>query len=212
MHAIKLRHKAELKSLNSLKGKAKKEAEEQMIARHAKEIAEFQEQKVADEPLVESPVEPVKPTGPSRAQLRRRRQQQRDADALAAAVEESKDMKDLRLEEMSRFQSILGPHGLEVHEITADGHCMFRALSHQYPSLDFKAMRKLAADTIESDAAMFAEFLFDDDGNPISLSLLPCPVDALTPLSQQPIFLVIPANCGRLMVKSCGVVTQSSSL
>ena len=74
-------------------------------------------------------------------------------------------------------------NGGKIHEVSADGHCLFRALSHQLslylphetreddasPSIpDYVTLRRQCHDEIIANIEDYAPFLLDDEGIPLS--------------------------------------------
>jgi len=101
----------------------------------------------------------------------------RAARAAAAEEEEERERErrigetrakagpSLREEELKRLSAALAPHELRLHEIAADGHCLYRSIAHQLAAgdeasaLDFRHCRRLAAEYIRSHADDFLPFL-----------------------------------------------------
>jgi OTU domain-containing protein 6 len=109
-----------------------------------------------------------------------RRAADHEAQVLQAEAE-ARDMPDQRTLEHSRMAPLLESHALSLHEIRADGHCLYAAVADQLATrgLDlkpkivlkasgdekagtgYKAVRGAAADWIEANADDFAGFMED---------------------------------------------------
>lgn len=73
----------------------------------------------------------------------------------------------LRDVEMGKLRSKLAPLGLDVHEIAADGHCLYRSLAHQLQlageaDADFADCRKAAAQYIRTHPQEFLPYLIGE--------------------------------------------------
>uniref|UniRef100_A0A7S2X9E5 OTU domain-containing protein n=1 Tax=Lotharella oceanica TaxID=641309 RepID=A0A7S2X9E5_9EUKA len=88
-------------------------------------------------------------------------------------------MTDYKGIENERIRAKLGPQGLEIQEVQADGNCLFRACEHQLrlapedekgdgPVPDHSAIRKRAAETLASNEQDYLPYLLKDDGTLMS--------------------------------------------
>ena len=108
-----------------------------------------------------------------------RRKAEQDA-AIAAAEEEARNAPNPRELEKQRFEPILADKGLRLHEIRADGHCLYAAVADQLstrelsltPRIDvkiaapdtplpYKKVRYAAAGWIETHKDDFEAFMED---------------------------------------------------
>ncbi|KAJ4462055.1 putative cysteine proteinase [Paratrimastix pyriformis] len=187
------RHKRELKELqgrtaailhavkkNDKKGKVEvqervRAMEEEVKNRHLKELADYDAASVAGVTVAAAAVTVAAedPKGPSRAQLRREKQQEKDiarereiAEIHAAAG------PSLATRENEQLAAKLDPLQLGVVEIRSDGHCLYRALAHQL-SLHAEAvpgrhtvegLRALAADYLRQHRDEFRPFMVTNAG------------------------------------------------
>lgn len=103
----------------------------------------------------------------SKAEKRRQKQQEEErererriAEHHAGAGPSERDV------EMGKLDAQLAPLGLGVHEIPADGHCLYRSLAHQLSAhgdaTDFEQCRRDAANYIRAHAADFVPYLAAD--------------------------------------------------
>ncbi|KAK4175591.1 hypothetical protein QBC36DRAFT_21858 [Triangularia setosa] len=97
-----------------------------------------------------------------------RRQAEIEA-ASAKAQEEASKMTDHRAVERVYVDGVMKREGLVEHEILADGHCLFSAIADQLhhrgvteETLDYKEIRKQAADYMEKNPEDFEPFLEPD--------------------------------------------------
>ena len=86
------------------------------------------------------------------------------ADEKAGAGPSARDV------EMEQLSAVLSPLSLTVHEIAADGHCLYRSMAHQLQitgetHYDFRACRKLAADYIRSHPNDFLPYLLGESSD-----------------------------------------------
>ena len=209
-HAMKLRHKAELKALQSqpAKGigakKKQKDDEKLMQQRHDTELKALEQQPTAtttasdtitpaDSAATADTVAAVagESTGseevkddtahkqPSRAQQKRDKRQQKDKQRQADLAAEVAGMADPRADESSRLAQKLAPRRLAVQEVISDGHCLFRAVSHQLSLLQppplpaaassHSALRQAASVYMQRHMQHFLPYLVhDDDGETMS--------------------------------------------
>ena len=208
---MKLRHKAELKALQSqpAKGigakKKQKDDEKLMQQRHDAELRALEQQpsSTADPATTAAadtavPAEPAAATTaaaaadgtphteakdddarsgnkPSRAQQKRDKRLQKDKQRQVELAAELADMADPRADENAKLRQRLTPRRLSVKEMISDGHCLFRAVSHQLSLLQppplpiddssHTALRLAASGYMERHMHSFLPYLVrDDDG------------------------------------------------
>lgn len=203
---MKLRHKAELKALQSqpAKGigakKKQKDDEKLMLQRHDTELSTLEQLTTAASDNTATPADDasaqphtataaehsssaqmevkddeVRGKQGSRAQQKRDKRTQRDKQRQAELAAEVANMADPRADENTRLAQQLTPHHLTVQEIISDGHCLFRAVSHQlsllHPpplpqhSATHTALRQAASSYMEQHMSHFLPYLMhDDDG------------------------------------------------
>ena len=101
-----------------------------------------------------------KKTKKQKAEEEERAREQRIADHHAGAGPSERDV------EMGKLSAILTPLGLAVHEIPADGHCLYRSLAHELQQsgeqADFLQCRKEIASYMRAHPDDFIPYL--DDG------------------------------------------------
>lgn len=136
------RHKRELKTLKEHAKRAGKKAKDEfkvlerdMLARHEAELMcadGGEEQALPDIATLSVSAEDEQPAKLSKAQKRRQRQLEQEAERTAAIEEEIMNMGETsRMVEERALSQLLEPRGLRIHDIPADGNCMYRALAHQ---------------------------------------------------------------------------------
>lgn len=107
----------------------------------------------------------------SKAQKRRDKAAKKVAERDARVAEEQADMgESAKITEEKSLNDKLAPLGLRVHDIKADGHCLYRALDHQLNgSMDnsesYKILRRTAADYLRDKKEDFLPFFVDESGN-----------------------------------------------
>ena len=203
-HAMKLRHKAELKTLQSqpAKGigakKKQKDDEKLMLQRHDDELRALEQQAAAaataadDEAPADASAEQTAATTateasttdeakddsahkPSRAQQKRDKRVQKDKQRQAEVAASVAGMADPRADEIARLSLRLAPRRLAVQEVLSDGHCLFRAVSHQLsllqppplplPASSHGALRQAASAYMQRHLQHFQPYLVrDEDG------------------------------------------------
>mmetsp|Transcript_7866 Transcript_7866/g.23412 ORF Transcript_7866/g.23412 Transcript_7866/m.23412 type:complete len:281 (+) Transcript_7866:135-977(+) len=89
--------------------------------------------------------------------------QKRAAAMAAESLELEKTSK--RTKEMAAIDAKLAPEGLRVHEVAADGHCLFRAVAHQAGE-DFASLRRRCADHMEAAPDDYLVFVVPDAADP----------------------------------------------
>lgn len=96
---------------------------------------------------------------------------QEEARQEAAQMQNPKEIED------TFINTILAQKSLRVHQIRPDGHCLYNSLAHQLKlqdpasNLEFRDLRKLAADHIRTHHADFLPFLVDQNGDMIDIGL-----------------------------------------
>lgn len=198
---MKDRHKREVHTLRkSSKGGTKKKKEEaakqmeELLAKHAAELKELEAREGEEDDDVEADPEADVTgerqsqgeekqmngdgkidgkRGPSRAQKRRARKAELEAEREARINEEKGMMagqasaKDVEEQEL---EVKLGPAGFRMEEIKADGHCLYRAVEHQLASSNgnqapkgFMELRKIAAGCIRNNMEDFIPFFVQEE-------------------------------------------------
>ena len=85
----------------------------------------------AEERTVQAETKEDESRKPSRAQQKRDKRVQKDKQRQAEVAAEVAGMADPRADENSKLSHQLAPRHLAVKEVISDGHCLFRAVSHQ---------------------------------------------------------------------------------
>lgn len=108
-----------------------------------------------------------------KARAKRQGKRDRKAAGQAARVSEAKagayQGPDLGALEGRRFEEILRREALVLFRMEPDGHCMFNAIAHQMQvvagrEMDYREVRRLAAERIAQEAELYAAFLdLDED-------------------------------------------------
>lgn len=102
---------------------------------------------------------------PNRQKARLARRAAEQEEAVRRAVEEAKDLPDLKEQERQRMLDAMEARGLQEKAIRADGHCLYSAFADQLeqlaiqPTITYKAVRAAAADYMELHQADFVPFL-----------------------------------------------------
>ncbi|KAJ2779906.1 OTU protein [Coemansia interrupta] len=100
--------------------------------------------------------------------------QQRKADEMKRMQEEAErdaeNMVDVAAIESEAIASLVAKDGLAVHEIRADGHCLYSAFADQISTYhgqpaDFQTMRKRAAEYMRQHRDDFMPFMVTDTGD-----------------------------------------------
>lgn len=167
--------------------------EAEIKARHQKEIDEFNANNVSTDnnenndsaEVNEKPVEPEnsiknaiennnfpiqqqKPKKPNRQKLRKERKAAKLLEMQKQAEEEAKNMVNTRQVEDEAFQKKLNDLGLKIHEIIADGHCLYNSIAHQLSlvgeNYTYKDLRRIAADYMRNHYDDFYPFLLNNNG------------------------------------------------
>mmetsp|Transcript_7210 Transcript_7210/g.13395 ORF Transcript_7210/g.13395 Transcript_7210/m.13395 type:complete len:300 (+) Transcript_7210:69-968(+) len=208
-HKLEVRNLAkEFKAkLKSAKGKDKKrevkeqqkQAEKEMADRHKKELSEHESTTSDDKGTGESESQTQgqvagaqeamasmqvgeKKQTLSRAQRRRLKKQQKEEEQRKKDMAEAAKMVDWKQKEIDRLKEKLGPLGMDIHDIPADGNCLFRACAHQLDTLrggeggeDSKQeilshgeLRKKTGDVLLENEDSYRPYCLKDDGNLMS--------------------------------------------
>lgn len=222
LHAMKLRHKQELKLLQnkSVKGKGAKQAlrdeEKSLLQKQEDEIKQLQANKqhtddnidennhtshdnktdtdnnnqqqattttqeqqqqqpelkiaeqIASMSLYNFDKQPKELTS---KQLKKQRKQQREQQRNEQIKYEVSNMNDKRNDENSKLNNILQQHNLSIKQVSADGNCMFSAISdqlsyiHESRYYDQQSLRELSADYIKQHKNDFVPYIHNDNDN-----------------------------------------------
>ncbi|KAG4100005.1 cysteine proteinase [Neocallimastix lanati (nom. inval.)] len=164
--------------------------EAEIKARHQKEIDEFNannastdnnennnsETKAAESEdtiknAIESntfPIQQQKPKKPNRQKLRKERKAAKLLEMQKQAEKEAENMVNTKEVENEAFQKKLNDLGLKIHEIIADGHCLYNSIAHQLSlvgeNYDYKDLRRIAADYMRNHYDDFYPFLLNNNG------------------------------------------------
>lgn len=112
----------------------------------------------------------------SKAQKRRDAKAAKKAEQLKRIEEAEKldEHKDRRIEQ-ENLNGILNGFGLKIHEIDADGDCLYRAVEHQLnlatdsdERLSLQEIRSKTSQYMLDNADNFMPFLLDDQGDLVS--------------------------------------------
>ncbi|XP_025229253.1 OTU domain-containing protein 6A [Theropithecus gelada] len=147
--------------------------EAEMAQKHRQELEKFQ-----DDRSVESVVEDLakmdlenRPPRPSKAQRKRERMesQERARQESIFQAEMSEHLAGFRREEEEKLADILGARGLEMKEIPADGHCMYRAIQDQLVfSVSVEMLRCRTASYMQKHVDEFLPFFSNPEtGDPL---------------------------------------------
>lgn len=159
MKEMKERHEAELRSFDELH--TDKTGDEDQLDVDESDPHELAENKpVASDALKQS-----------KAQKRRDKAAKKVADRDARVAEEQANMgESAKVTEENNLNCKLAALGLRVHDIKADGHCLYRALDHQLSgstdnSESYRILRHTAADYLRNNREDFLPFFVDESGN-----------------------------------------------
>ena len=143
--------------------------EAEMEQKHQQELEKFQESFPGNldsvtEDLAKMDLE-NQPPRPSRAQRRRERRaalarerQERIAEA------EMEHLASFRKDEEEKLRAILGAKNLEMKDIPADGHCMYRAIQDQLVfSVTVESLRRRTAEYMRKHVDDFLPFFSDPE-------------------------------------------------
>ena len=103
---------------------------------------------------------------PNRQEKRKQKKaQQMESLRMEAELEASMSVNTKEIEDRS-IKSILDPLKLQIYEIPPDGHCLYSAISHQLDgNLDYKKIRKIASDYLQSHEQDFIPFMVNASGD-----------------------------------------------
>ncbi|RKO92483.1 hypothetical protein BDK51DRAFT_18214, partial [Blyttiomyces helicus] len=93
------------------------------------------------------------------------------AEMRKEAQEEASNTVNMREVEDAAIGAMIRPLKMIVHEISADGHCLYNAIAdqlrrHNAPdALSYKDLRKLAAEEMRANSNDYLPFLVDDNGD-----------------------------------------------
>jgi OTU domain-containing protein 6 len=118
----------------------------------------------------------------TKAQQRREKQAQKDAEREARIAAENAELGETkRMVEEKALKKVLAPLGLKVKDIPPDGHCLYRSLEDQLNNLpensattlltaagcedelSFLVLRQIAAEYMRENADHFKHFIGDGD-------------------------------------------------
>ncbi|KAF2634244.1 cysteine proteinase [Massarina eburnea CBS 473.64] len=89
----------------------------------------------------------------NRAKARLARRAAEQSAIAAQAAEEAANMPDLREQERARMDTQLSRHNLKLHEIRADGHCLYAAVADQMQTRDLDLTPRVSVKVIENGSA-----------------------------------------------------------
>jgi OTU domain-containing protein 6 len=159
---------------NARDKKAKKEVrvqiqilEDQLAERHQREIQEQALTQQTEGIQEEDANEELKP---SKAMKKKAAKQAKAKQRRAELEEEAKGMVDYKAIENEALASKLQKLNLQVVEIPADGHCLYRSISRQLQILEgtdisVEQLRKLTAQYIASHPDDFVAFLLSEEND-----------------------------------------------
>eukprot|EP00124_Ichthyophonus_hoferi_P001271 Ihof_evm8s62 gene=Ihof_evmTU8s62 len=110
----------------------------------------------------------------SKAQRRREKKELESASFRAAVLEESRGNISFKVVEDTAFSQILKSQGLAIHEIPADGHCLYAAICHQLKyrnsesankEEEVTSLRHMAANHIRRHIDDYLPYMVNDDGD-----------------------------------------------
>ncbi|KAI8375575.1 hypothetical protein BD560DRAFT_392720 [Blakeslea trispora] len=86
------------------------------------------------------------------------------------AEKEAENQVDMAVVETEAIQKLLEPMHLRIKQISADGHCLYNAFADQLKtryedSVDYKDLRKSAAEYMRKNPDDFTPFLYLEDGD-----------------------------------------------
>ncbi|XP_025321876.1 OTU domain-containing protein 6A [Canis lupus baileyi] len=140
--------------------------EAEMEQKHQQELEKFQESFPANS-NVDSVTEDLAKMDlenqpPRLSRARRRRERRARQERIAEA--ETQHLASFRREEEEKLAAILGSKNLELKNIPADGHCMYRAIQDQLVfSVTVESLRSRTADYMRKHVDDFLPFFSDPD-------------------------------------------------
>ncbi|CDH58360.1 otu domain-containing protein 6b [Lichtheimia corymbifera JMRC:FSU:9682] len=107
---------------------------------------------------------------PNKAKLRLQRREAEMQRMRDEAEKEASGQVDMGAVEKEAIRELLGPMKLRVREITADGHCLYNAISNQLnerynQQVSHQELRQAAASYMREHPDDFIPFLYKDDGD-----------------------------------------------
>ncbi|VCW76333.1 unnamed protein product, partial [Gulo gulo] len=145
--------------------------EAEMEQKHQQELEKFRES-FPDNGNLDSVTEDLakmdlenQPPRQSRAQRRRERRAALERERQERITEaEMEHLASFRRDEEEKLAAILGSKNLELKDIPADGHCMYRAIQDQLVfSVTVESLRKRTADYMRKHVDDFLPFFSDPD-------------------------------------------------
>ena len=152
--------------------------EQELEARQSSEMEVFGSQKSND---VEEPVneeedvseEPMN-TRVSRATRRRNKKAQEERERDKRIQEQAEKNKEgPRMTELNAMKEVLKQFGLQLHNIPADGNCLYCAVNHQLEvtgreSFTVPRLRKLTAEFMRQNKDEFLPFMYNESDEAVS--------------------------------------------
>eukprot|EP00980_Cylindrotheca_fusiformis_P008835 scaffold1888_cov120-Cylindrotheca_fusiformis.AAC.5 len=93
-----------------------------------------------------------------KARKRKERQKERESQLREELERENANAgPSLRQLELQQIKDVLTPLGLDVDEVEADGHCLYRSIAAQ-TAFDFQNIRSLCADALRENETEFSPF------------------------------------------------------
>ncbi|KXS10706.1 OTU-domain-containing protein [Gonapodya prolifera JEL478] len=112
------------------------------------------------------------PTNQKKKGRQQKRKDKRAADIEALrsqAALEAESMPDLRQKELGNIKVAVGKLGLELVDIPADGHCLYRAIGGQLGTPQtYQDLRRQTASHLRTRREQFAPFLTNTDGDALN--------------------------------------------
>jgi OTU domain-containing protein 6 len=148
--------------------------ENEMIQRHEQEMASWKDLHNSDpvlSPVEQSPnpssEEPSQSNSAASKKIQKRlqqRQQQLEKEAEILRSIENSGPSSREIENNRMMELYLSPIQLTIHEIQADGNCLYRAVAHQLEYLTkekvtYLQMRQVCADSILNQRQVYEPFL-----------------------------------------------------
>ncbi|CAO3609770.1 unnamed protein product [Cunninghamella blakesleeana] len=125
-----------------------------------------------EEPVAPSSSPTIKPfvKKPNKAKLKKEKREREMQRLREEAEKEAENQVDMGKLESDAILELLVPMKLKVQEITADGHCLYNAISAQLlkrynDQCDHQELRKLTAEYMRQHSDDFIPFLYKDNGD-----------------------------------------------
>ena len=154
MENLKEAHSEELKALRGGSGGSKQDPE----SPEREQPKEPQVLAADEKAVIEKKRAKAQRKKDNKAQREREREEENEREMAAAGP-------SLQSMENERLARALKAQGLRVHEIRADGNCLYRAIDHQLELHDrpwgYNSLRKLAAKQMRKQQGDFVPFLMD---------------------------------------------------